>query len=167
MSLKEKISTALNQALKEKREVELQTLRLLRAALLNREKAKRQKLAKAGEGLSEQELQEESRLSDEEVLEVLASEVKKRREAISAFEKGERGELMKKEKEELEVLQRYLPEPLTEEALRELVEAVIKETGATDLKEMGKVMAALTPKIKGRAEAGLAAQLVREALTPT
>jgi hypothetical protein len=164
-SLKEKIQSDFKKALKVKNKAEISTLRLLSAAILTREKEKRQKIAKTEQGLSEKELQEKSQLSDEEVLEVLSSEAKKRKEAIQEFEKGGRGDLVQKEKAELKILEKYLPEQLSDEELRDLVQNIIKETGASTLKDLGKVMAVLMPKIKGRADGSRVAKLVREILT--
>lgn len=164
-SLKDKITADLKNVLKEKNEIRVQTLRLLNSAILNREKEKRHKIAKQENDLLEKELQEKSELTDEEVLEVIASEAKKRKEAILEFKKGERHDLVKKETEELKILEKYLPAKLSNEELKKLINNAIKETGAKDMKDMGRVMGALMPKIKGRAEASQAAQLVREMLS--
>ena len=165
LSFKEKIQSDFKKALKEKDRVKISTLRLLQAAILAQEKVKRQRIAKIKKGLSEKELQEKSCLSDEEILEVLTSEIKKRKEAIKEFEKGKREDLVQKETKELEILKRYLPEQLSEEELKQLINNVIKETGAKDPKDIGKVMGALIPKIKGRADPSQAVQIVKEMLS--
>jgi len=164
MNLKEKIQKDLYSALKEKNENKASTLRFLSAQILNREKEKRFKLIK-GKDESENNLANQSSLTDEEIVEAIMSEVKKRKEAILEFEKGNRKDLVEKEAKELEILKDYLPEQLPEEEVRKMVKETIKKTGAENIKDMGKVMKELTPQIKGRAEGGLASKIVREFLS--
>jgi len=165
MDLKEKIITDLKNALKEKKELEVSVLRMLLAAILNKEKEKRAKLAKEEEGLKEEELAKKSQLTDEEVLEVVSSEAKKRKEAIEGFKQGEREDLVKKEEAELEILKKYLPEQLSEEEIKKLAQEAIEKVGATSLKDIGKVMAELMPKVQGKAEGGLVSKIVKELLS--
>jgi len=162
--LKEKINQDLKDALKEKKELEASVLRLINAAVLNKEKEKRFKVSKEKPDISAEELKVESQLTDEEVIEVISSEAKKRKESVESFEKGERKDLAEKEKKELEVLQRYLPEQLSEEELKALTKEAADKVGAKDIKDMGKVMAELMPKVKGRAEGGLVSKVVKELL---
>jgi len=164
MTLKQKIQQVTKLALKEKRERELSTLRMLLSAVINKEKEKRYKISKEKPDLSGEELEKESQLVDDEVIEVVSSEVKKRKEAILEFEKGKRQDLVEKERRELEILQKYLPEQLSEEEIRELAKEAIDKIGAKELKEMGKVMAELMPKIKGKADGGLVSKIVKELL---
>lgn len=119
--LQGKICEDLKQALKARNLPMVQTLRLLNAAILNREKEKRQKIAEAEKNDREEQLQQKSRLSDEEIQAVIFSEIKKRKEAIPLFEKGKRLDLVEKETEEMEILQHYLPEQISDEELKELV----------------------------------------------
>ena len=161
MTLKEKIQQDLKTALRARKEVEVSTLRMLSAAILNREKEKRYKLSKEKPDLSEEGLQKESFLTDGEIIEVISSEVKKRREAISEFEKGKREELAEKEKKELVLLKKYLPEQLSKQEIKKLAQEIIERLEARDVKDMGKVMGELMPKIKGRAEGGLVSELVK------
>ena len=95
---------------------------------------------------------------------VIEKEAKKRRESIEEFDKAGRTDLADKERAELEVLQEYLPEPLSEDELRALVEKTVAEVGAQSPKEMGRVMGVLVPQIAGKADGKLASQMVREAL---
>jgi len=189
MLLKARFEEDLKAALKEKKEIEVSALRLLKAAIFNKEKEKRYKLSQAKDGLTEEELEEKSQLTDEEIVEVISSEIKKRKEAIFEFEKGERLqsslhpakgvvkqhlyypprkkhilELVKKETAEIEILQKYLPEQLPEEEIKNLVKETIEEIGAKEIKDMGKVMAKLMPKIKGQAEGALVSKIVKELL---
>jgi len=177
MELKQKIQEDLKTALKEKKELELSVLRMLGAAITNKEKEKRYKKTRqnfpsenlSGQGkekreMSEEELGKESQLIDEEVLEVISSEVKKRKEAILLFEKGERNDLAEKEKKEIEILQKYLPEQLSEEEVKKLAKEAVGKVGAKEIKDMGKVMAELMPKIKGKADGGSVSKIIRELL---
>lgn len=162
--LKQKIQSDLVQVIKKGEEVSRSTLRLTLAAVLSKEKEKRYKIAKKEPELTEKELAERSILTNEEIIEVISSEVKKRKEAILEFEKGAREDLVKKEKAEIEVLKKYLPEQLSEEKLQKLVKETIEKAGAKEIKDMGKVMAELMPKIKGRAEGNEVSRIVREIL---
>jgi len=163
-ALKQKIQENLKTAIKEKKETEVSTLRMLSAAITNKEKEKRYKISKTKKELSESVLGEESQLNNEEIIEVIFSEVKKRKEAILEFEKGNRQDLTNKEKEELEILQKYLPEQLSEEEIKKLAKEAIEKVGAKEQKDMGKVMAELMPKVKGRADGGLVSKIVKESL---
>jgi len=154
MTLKGKIQEDLNSAIKSKREIETSTLRMLSAAILNKEKEKRYKSGKS----------EDIPLIDEEIIEVVFNEVKKRKEAIELYEKGDRQELADKEKKEAETLQKYLPEQLTEEEVKKLVKEAITKVGAKEQKDMGKVMAELMPQVKGKADGGLVSKVVKELL---
>lgn len=165
MPLKEKFEEDLKTALKGKKEIEVSTLRLLKAAIFNKEKEKRYKLSRAEEGLTEEELVKKSQLTDEEVGEVVSSEIKKRKETILECEKGKREDLAKKEKTEMEILQKYLPEQLSEKEIRKIAEEAIKKIGAKEPKDTGKVMAELMLKIKGKADGALVSKIVKELLT--
>jgi len=164
MSLKKELQDNLRSALKDKKEIETTTLRMLNAAILNKEKEKRAKLAK--EGTDEKELVEKSQLADEEIVEVISSEVKKRKEAASEFDKGDRKNLADKEREEMEILKRYLPEQLSEEEVKELAKKVIEKVEAEEMRDIGRVMAELMPQLKGKADGSLVSRIVKELLTP-
>ena len=103
-------------------------------------------------------------LSDEEELQVLQRERKKRLEAAEAFRAAGRDEQAQKEEAELEVLEAYMPEPLSEEELEEIVDDVIAEVGATSVRDLGRVMADVMPQVAGRADGSAVSQLVREKL---
>ena len=165
MALKEKIQEDFKKFLKEKKEIEVSTLRMLKAAIFNREKEKRYKLSKEKPDLKEKDLEKESQLTDEEIVQVIFSEIKKRKESILLFEKGKREDLVEKEKEEIKILEKYLPEQLSAEEIKKMAKEVIKKTGAREPKDMGKVMGHLMPKLKGKAEGGLVSKIVKELLT--
>jgi len=99
------------------------------------------------------------------VIEVVSAEVKKRKDAIVLYEQGKRPELAENERKEIEVLKKYLPEQLSAEELRKIIEESINKTGAKEMKDMGKVMQDLTPKIKGKADGGETSKIIKEILS--
>ena len=105
-----------------------------------------------------------SELSDEDVIAVMSKEIKMRKDSIEEFKKGGREDLIAKTQAEIDVLMPYMPAQLSEDEVRELVKAVVAETGAATPKDMGKVMGALMPKVKGRADGKLVNTLVRSML---
>ncbi|MBU1159692.1 GatB/YqeY domain-containing protein [Patescibacteria group bacterium] len=151
MNIKEKILMDFKEAFKAREEIRLSTLKLLQAEIHNAEIAKKTKLANPI-------------LTDEEILEIIFRETKKRKDAIEIYEKGNRIELAEKEKKELEILMSYMPEQLSENEVRELAKKAIEQTGAVSQKEMGKVMAILMPKIKGKADGGIVSKVIKELL---
>lgn len=165
MSLAEKIIFDLKGAQKTKDKATLGVLRLLSAAIHNKEIEKRTKLIRQlakEQGVAE--LEELSKLTDEEVIGVISSEVKKRKEAIEQYKKGGRDDLVAQEKKELEILTVYLPMPMPEDEIRQIIKDTIKELGVTGPQNFGMVMGALMPKLKGKAEGDLVSKLVREEL---
>ncbi|MFQ6049847.1 MAG: GatB/YqeY domain-containing protein [Candidatus Paceibacterales bacterium] len=174
MPLEQKIEENFKKAFKEKREIEVSTLRMLRAAIFNEEKEKRYKLSKEKPDLEAKDLEKESSLTDEEILNVIFSEIKKRKEALLLFEKGKREDLVKKTEAEIKILKRYLPKQLSEEEIKELAKKAIaalraslapSEREKVGIKDMGKVMAELMPKLKGKAEGSLVSKIVKELLS--
>ena len=163
--LKEKIETDFKQVLKGKKKIEISTLRMLKAEIFNKKKEKRYNKSKEKPDLSDEELEKESFLNEEEILKVILSKIKKSKESITEFEKGNRNDLAEKEKEEIKVLKRYLPEQLPEEEIRKMAEEIIEQIKAKDIKDMGKVISELMPKIKGRAEGSLVSRIIKELLT--
>jgi len=161
---KDKIIQNLKIALKEKRDIEVSVLRMLLAAILNKEKEKRYRLNKEKPDLGQEELEKESQLTEEEITSIVSIEAKKRKEAIMAFEKGERKDLAEKEKKELDILKKYLPEQLSEEELYQTIKQVIAETGAKEIKDMGKVMKEVMPRVVGRAHGDQVSDIVKELL---
>jgi len=164
MNLKEKIQNELQEAVKNREELKSSVLRLLLSAIFNKEKEKRYKLSKQKPEFKEKDLEKESQLVNEEVIEVISSEIKKRKESIELFEKGEREDLVEKETKEKEILEKYLPEQLSEEEIKKLAKETIEKIGAKEIKDMGKVMAELMPKVKGRADGGLVSKIAKELL---
>jgi hypothetical protein len=146
VSLKTRLQTEMRDALRSGDKVRLGALRMLSAGITNREK----------------ELRHE--LSDDEVREVAAREVKRRSESIEAFAKGGRQDLVDKETAERDVLDAYAPDRLSEAEVDALVDEAIEETGATSMKEMGKVMSAVMASGKGRVDGNVVQAKVRARL---
>ncbi len=146
MGLKEQIDQELKEAIKAKDERKLSALRLLKTAIRRAEVDKMREL------------------SEEEILAVIAAEAKKRREAIEQYSRGGREDLALQEKEELAILEAYLPKPLSREEIEEMARQAIREVGATDPRQMGQVMKILMPRVKGRADGALVSKIVQELL---
>jgi uncharacterized protein YqeY len=146
MSLTERLTADMKQAMKDKDKVRLSVIRMVRTAMKNLEiDAKRE-------------------LSDEDVITIMNRELKQRRDSLQAFESGGRQDLVEDMKAEIQVLIAYLPEQLSEDEVRTIVKDVIASTGATGKADMGKVMSALMPKVKGRADGKLVNQVVSQEL---
>src|SRR5438270_9720638 len=99
--------------------------------------------------------------TDEDVLAVIQIEVKQRRDSIEQFKSANRQDLVDKEQKELNLLQQYLPEQMSEEEITSLVKEAIKQTGASSIQDMGKVMGALMPKTKGKADGTIVSKIVK------
>ena len=132
MSLKETLLQDLKAAMKDKDIIRKNTIQLVRSGVLQIEK------------------DNQVELDDDGVLDVVAKELKKRRDSLPEYEKSGRTDLIENLNREIEVLLGYLPKQLTEDEIHKIVEETIAETGATTMKDMGKVMGAVSPKVKGR-----------------
>ena len=146
MTLKERITEDMKSAMRASDKERLSTIRMVQAAIKQRE------------------VDERIALDDAQVLAVLEKMVKQRRESISAFEQGGRADLADKEKAEIQILAAYLPEQLTEAEVDALIQAAIAETGAASMKDMGKVMGAVKAKAAGRADMGAVSARIKAAL---
>ena len=149
-ALKDRLRADLTTAIKARDELRSSTLRMVLTSITNAEVAGK----------------EARELSDDDILGVLSSEAKRRREAATAFAEGGRAEMAAKEAAEGEVIADYLPTPLTEAEIADLVTAAIAQTGAAEegMRAMGKVMGVVTPQVKGRADGGAVAAEVRKQL---
>ncbi|GMT46541.1 MAG: aspartyl-tRNA amidotransferase subunit B [bacterium] len=145
MSILERIDSDLKVAMKSSEKIRVSTLRMVKASLKNLEI-------------------EKGELSDDDLIGVLSTQAKQRRESISEFEKGGRQDLADQEREELAVILGYLPEQLSEEELAGIILETIRETGASSLKDMGRLMKSLMPRVKGRADGKLVSRKVKELL---
>jgi len=152
MSLKTKIEENFINALRSQEELTLSTLRLVKAAISNKEKEKRYKITKTEKDIKEEDLVKKSELTDEEIVDLIFSEIKKRKEAIVLYQQGKREELAKKEENEIEILKKYLPEQISEAEIENLAKETIKNVQAKSISDMGKVIKELMPKLKGKAE---------------
>jgi uncharacterized protein len=146
MSLIGRIEDELKQAMRARDQERTDTLRMTLASLRSAEK----------------DLQRP--LSEDEELQVLQRERKRRTEAAEAFRKGERPEQADKEERELAVIEEFMPEPMSEEDIEQIIDDAIAETGATSLRDLGRVMADVMPQVSGRADGSTVSQLVREKL---
>jgi uncharacterized protein YqeY len=136
----------------------------LRAARLARDAERRDALSLVLNALRAAEKELHRELSDDEELQVLQRERKRRLEAAEAFRSGGREEQAEDEEYELDVLEEFMPEPLTEEDLEEIIDNVISEVGATSIRDMGRVMAGVMHQVSGRADGSAVSQLVKEKL---
>jgi len=148
--LKQKLQEELKESMLAKDSLRTSVLRLLLSAINYYE------IKKGGAGYT---------ATDEDVLCVIQKEVKQRKDSIEQFQKAGRQDLVDKETKELEILQRYLPEQLNEQAVTSLITQTIKEMNATSIADMGKVMGIVMPKVKGKADGSLISKIVRENLT--
>ncbi len=144
MALKEQLAQDLKSSMKNRETIRKNTVQMIRTAILQIEKDKK------------------VTLEDEDILDVIAKQLKQRRDVLPEYEKSGRDDLIAQLKEEMDVLMGYLPKQLTDEELRPIVEAAVKETGAASMRDMGKVMAAVMPQIKGRADGKAVNAIVKD-----
>ena len=148
MSLEERLVEEMKQAMKSDDKLRLSTIRMIRSALKNKEIELRKKLA------------------DEEIVKVIQVMARKGEESVEQFQIGGRMDLVEKEKREIEILKSFLPQPLRQEEILKIIDQSIQETQASSLKDIGKVMKTVIPKIGGKADGKLINQLVKERLSP-
>ncbi|MDQ6421119.1 GatB/YqeY domain-containing protein [Paenibacillus sp. LHD-117] len=146
MNLSERLTDDMKQAMKSQDKFKLTTIRMMRASVKNLEIDLRRPL------------------DDNEVLDILSREIKIRKDSLQEFKKAGRDDLVTGLAAEIEIISQYLPEQLTEEEIQEIVRQTIQELGASSKAEMGKVMSALMPKTKGRADGKLVNQFVQQFL---
>ena len=146
MNLKESLLTHLKEAQKARDSLTLNTIRCVISEIKNREIDLRREL------------------DDEEITSLVSTQIKKRKEAATLFDKGGRTDLSEKENQEMVILQKYLPEQVSEEDLKNRIQEVILELGIVDIKDLGMVMKTIIPQFKGRADNGQIKNLVVECL---
>lgn len=146
MSLKTTLLYDMKEAMKAKDKVRLNTIRGLHSEIRN------------------QEIDLKKDLEDEAIITIIASQIKKRKESIALFEKGNRSDLSEIEQKEIDILKKYMPEQVSEETLRNRVQEVIKELGVQSQGEMGRIMKILVPEFKGKADNKMIKDLVGEYL---
>lgn len=146
MSLKEKLQEDLKSSMKNKDAVRKSVVTLIRASI------------------KQFEVDNRVELDDEAIVDIIAKQMKQRKDALEEFAKAEREDLVKETEAEIEVLKEYLPQQLSEEELNEIVKDAISKVGATSMKDMGKIMSAVMPLTKGRADGKLINELVKNNL---
>ncbi|WP_238654590.1 GatB/YqeY domain-containing protein [Paenibacillus piscarius] len=146
MNLSERLNEDMKQAMKSKDKFTLSTIRMVRSTI------------------KYLEIDLKRPLDDNEVLDILSREIKQRKDALQEFEAAGREELAATTKAEIEIIIKYLPEQLSEEEIKVIVQQTIQETGASSKSDMGKLMGALMPKVKGRADGKLVNQVVQQFL---
>lgn len=147
MSLKQQLTDAMKTAMKAKDNLRLTTVRSVLAAIKNRE------------------IDQRSELGDEDIIGVLSSLVKQRKESVQLYRDGDRIELAEKEEAELAILQEFLPSPLTQDEIAALIEQAVTESGASEPKDMGKVMKIVSAQVRGRADGKLVSDMVKARLS--
>ncbi len=148
--IKDRLNKDLVTALKSGDTLRIATLRLLNAAIYNKEIEKRSKTGRRNESLT-----------DEETVKVLQNEAKKRKEAIELYHQGGRADLMAKEKAELEVIEEYLPKELSDEELEDIINEVFKELNPSGPADFGRIMGAVMKKVEGRASGSRVRELIQ------
>lgn len=146
MSLQERIEADFKQAMRNRQPSKVSCLRLIKAALKNKE------------------IENRGALDESQVLAVLVTLAKQRKESLELFQKGGRDDLVKQEQEELNILSGYLPKPLSDEEVTAIIDQAVKELGAFGPKDMGKVMKVIIPKVQGRADSKRVNELVKACL---
>ena len=144
--LKETLLQDLKECMKEKNTVRKNVIQMVRASSLQVEKDK------------------QIEVNDDQILEIIAKESKKRKDSLADYEKSGREELIEQIKEEIEILAEYLPKPLTKEELEEIISSAIADTGATNIKDMGKVMKEVKQRVGTRADGKTINEIVKEKL---
>ncbi|OIN96717.1 aspartyl-tRNA amidotransferase [Candidatus Desantisbacteria bacterium CG1_02_38_46] len=143
MSLYEKLEQDMKEALRNREEIRLSTIRFLRSQIKNRQ------------------IHKKSPLTDEEIIETVQREINQRREIFPALERASRQDLIKQTNEEIVILEGYLPAQLSQEELKQIIDEVIKEVGAAGPRDMGKVMGILMPRVKGKTDGKVVSELVK------
>jgi uncharacterized protein YqeY len=146
MNLAERLNEDMKKAMKDGNKFRLQTIRMVRASIKN------------------QEIELRRPLDDNDTLNILSRELKQRRDSLQDFEKGGRDDLVSNVKAEIEIITEYLPQQLTEEEVKAIVVQTMQETGASSKADLGKLMGALMPKVKGLADGKLVNAIVQQSL---
>ncbi|WP_416197748.1 MAG: Glutamyl-tRNA amidotransferase [Sporanaerobacter sp.] len=146
MSLKDKLMEDMKSSMKNKDTLRKNTITMVRASIKQRE------------------VDERIELTDEDIIDIIAKQVKEKRDVIQDFEKGGREDLVEQTKKEIEILLEYLPKQLTEEEVEEIVKETIKEVDAKSIKDIGLIMKSVMPKIKGKADGSMVNSIARKYL---
>jgi len=165
MNLKDTINEDIKSAMKSGLNDEASALRFLNSVIKNKELEKRNRLSKeSASWRTLAELEKLSELVDEEVINVILGEIKKRKESIAQYEKGGRKDLAEKETSELEILKKYVPEEMSEDELRGAIKRRLVEMGEISAKDFGRIMGSVMAEVKGRAEGKTVKKIIEEEL---
>jgi uncharacterized protein YqeY len=148
MGLEERLVEEMKHAMKSNDKLRLSTIRMIRSAVKNKE------------------IEQRSQLTDESITKVIQGLVRKGEESVEQFRVGGRMDLVEKEEKEIEILKSFLPQPISREEILRVIDQSIEETQASSLKDLGKVMKSVIPKLGGKADGKLINQLVKERLSP-
>jgi uncharacterized protein YqeY len=148
MNLEERLNEEMKQAMRSADKLRLSTIRMIRSAIKNKE------------------IEQRKKLDDEAIFKVIQGMVRKSEESIEQFKAGGRMDLVEKEQKEVETMKSFLPQPLSREEILKIIDQTIEETQASSLKDIGKVMKSVMPKLEGKADGKLINQMVKEKLSP-
>jgi len=137
----------------------------LKAAMKAGDKSTMETVRSLKSMIREKEIELNRELTEEDQMQVLSSAAKRRKESIESYQEGGRDDLVQQEEAELAVIEKYLPEQMSEDEIRQLVEEVLEETGAETMQDMGTVMETIMPKVRGKADGSVVQQIVREKLS--
>ncbi|MCD4713752.1 MAG: GatB/YqeY domain-containing protein [Clostridiales bacterium] len=137
----------------------------LKVAMRDKDKLRKSSITMLRAAIKQVEVDERIELDDADVIDIIAKQIKQKNNAIEEFRKGERQDLVDMTQEEIKILMTYMPEQLSEEAISVIVQEAIAKTGATNMKDMGKVMGIVTNATKGKADGKIVADLVKKALS--
>lgn len=136
----------------------------LKTSMKNKDKLRKDVITLVRAAIKQKEVDDRRDLSDDEILDIISKQVKQKRDSIESFEKGNREDLIAVTKNEIDILLEYLPQQLSEDEIDEIVKQIINEVGANSIKDIGKVMSAIMPKVKGKADGSIINRLVRQHL---
>jgi len=148
MNLEERLNEEMKQAMRSADKLRLSTIRMIRSAIKNKE------------------IEQRKKLDDEAIFKVIQGMVRKSEESIEQFKAGGRMDLVEKEQKEVETMKSFLPQPLSREEILKIIDQTVEETQASSLKDIGKVMKSVMPKLEGKADGKLINQMVKEKLSP-
>jgi len=148
MNLEERLNEEMKQAMRSADKLRLSTIRMIRSSIKNKE------------------IEQRKKLDDEAIFKVIQGMVRKSEESIEQFKAGGRMDLVEKEQKEVETMKSFLPQPLSREEILKIIDQTIEETQASSLKDIGKVMKSVMPKLEGKADGKLINQMVKEKLSP-
>ncbi|MBU5294012.1 GatB/YqeY domain-containing protein [Anaerosalibacter bizertensis] len=136
----------------------------LKTSMKNKDTLRKNTITMVRAGIKQKEVDERRELDDEDIMDIIAKQLKEKRNAIKEFDRGGRQDLVEQTEKEMEILLKYLPEQLTEEEVEEIVKAVIEEVDAKSMKDMGIIMKNVMPKIKGRADGSVVNKVAKKYL---